>query len=110
MKLINSIIVGALFVSSSAYAQTEWIARAPNKAGGTIVMLTFKGQCREGLRLYASTSGGQVSWGCWLATDNHVMVFWDEGEQRTSAFPYDMFELNPAQRKPAPAQNRGNNF
>jgi hypothetical protein len=103
MKLIKSLLF-CMAISTPAAASSDWIARISNRAGGLIVFLPIKASCSQGLRLYASTSSGLVTWGCWMALDNHVMVFWDEGEQRTSAFPYSSLEMNPAfEQRRAPA-------
>lgn len=109
MKLIKSILF-CMAISAPAAASSDWVARINNKAGGLIVFLPVKSICQNGLRLYASTSSGFVTWGCWMALDNHVMVFWDEGEQRTSAFPYSSLEVNPAfDQKKLPA-TKSHNF
>ena len=94
------LLVGLVIASTAAFGQSgEWVARAPNQAGGQIVLLSFKGSCSNGLRMY-SASNGNMSWGCWMATETHVMVLWDDGNTRTSAFEYGMWEMNPANKKP----------
>ena len=99
---MKKLLVALAFVSTAAYGQSnEWVARAPNRAGGQMVLLSIKGSCKTGLRMYTAASTGNMSWGCWFTTDTHVMVFWDEGETRNSAFEYGMWEINPvADRKP----------
>lgn len=93
-----------MLLSSHAVAQgTEWVARAPNNAGGQIVLLTVKGSCTTGMRMYTAAGNGNVTWGCWFATDTHVMVTWDTGQQRTSAFDYSQWEINPALDNKTPA-------
>lgn len=91
---MKKLLAALMLVSSAAYAQQEWVARAPNKAGGLLVLLAHKGSCSVGLRMYSNSSDGNMTWGCWSTNDNHVLVIWDEGSQRTSAFPYDMWEMN----------------
>jgi hypothetical protein len=99
---MKALIATLMFVSTVAHAQTsEWVARIPNKAGGTIVFLTIAGSCQTGKAVYGSTSSGLTSWGCWINSDNHVMVFWNDGETRTSAFPYSALEINPIYLKKA---------
>ena len=92
-----------LFSINAAAQSTEWIARAPNRAGGQMVLLSIKGSCNTGLRMYTAASSGNMSWGCWFTTDTHVMVFWDEGETRNSAFEYGMWQINPALPDSTPA-------
>jgi len=85
-----------MFCCGAAYGQlTDWVAKIPNKAGGHIIFMTLKGSCKNGNAVYGTTSSGSTSWGCWVTSDNHVMVFWNDGEQKVSAFPYDVLEINP---------------
>jgi len=94
---MRTFIAALALVSTMAQAQnTDWIARIPNKAGGQIVFLNLKGSCQHGRAVYGSTSSGLTTWGCWIPTDNHVMVFWNEGDTRSSAFSYGSLEMNPA--------------
>lgn len=105
---MKKLALALMFCCSAAYAQSnDWIARMPNKAGGLIVFLTFKGSCKNGNAVYGSTASGHVSWGCWIASDNHVMVFWNDGETRSSAFSYRDLEINPAFEN---KNNKGNTF
>lgn len=107
---MRALIAVLAFVSTMAHAQ-EWVARLPNRAGGMIVFLSYKGNCQQGNAVYGSMSSGNTTWGCWIASDNHVMVFWNEGEQRTSAFPYDILEINPAiQSRQKPKSSSSSNF
>lgn len=104
---MKKLALALMFCCGAAYGQqTEWVARIPNKAGGTIVFLTLTGSCQAGKAVYGSTSSGGVTWGCWIGTDNHVMVFWNEGETKTSAYPYGALEINPAYNK----KGSGNSF
>lgn len=92
-----------LFSINAAAQSTEWIARAPNNAGGQIVLMSFKGSCDNGLRMYTATGSGSMIWGCWIATDTHIMVIWDTGNNRTSAFDYRDWQMNPALPDSTPA-------
>lgn len=93
---MKKLAIGLLFFCNTAFAQNvDWIARIPNQAGGHIIFMTFKGACQHGRAVYGSTSSGSTTWGCWVNSDNHVMVFWNEGEQKVSAFPYGSLEINP---------------
>lgn len=97
---MRTLLVALAFVSTLAHAQSrEWVARMPNKAGGTIVFLTVTGSCKQGHAVYGSTASGLMAWGCWITSDNHVLVFWNEGETRTSAFSYLDLEMNPLYMK-----------
>jgi hypothetical protein len=84
-----------LFSSNAVAQQYEWIARAPNNAGGLIVLLETKGTCQYGLRMYSSNPNGRMLWGCWSGMETHILVLWDTGEDRISAFPYDGWQMNP---------------
>lgn len=107
---MRTLLIALAFVSTAVQAQ-DWVARLPNRAGGMIVFLPIKGSCQHGNAVYGSMSSGNTTWGCWIASDNHVMVFWNEGEQRTSAFPYEVLEINPAiQSRPKPKSSSSNNF
>ena len=98
------LIPALMLLSSNSMAQsTEWIARANNNAGGQIVLLNFKGTCETGLRMYTAASSGDMTWGCWLATDTHIMVLWDNGTRKSSAFDYLGWEVNPALPPSTPA-------
>lgn len=101
---MRTLIAALAFVSTMAHAQ-EWVARLPNRAGGMIVFLSYKGNCQQGNAVYGSIPNGNTTWGCWIASDNHVMVFWNDGST-PSAFSYENIELNPklnsTPRKPAP--------
>lgn len=108
---MKKLLAALALVSTTAYAQSnDWIARMPNKAGGLIVFLTIKGSCKNGNAVYGSSSSGGVAWGCWIASDNHVMVFWNDGETRSSAFSYRDLEMNPAFENKNNKNNRSNTF
>lgn len=94
---MKKLAVALMLASSVAYGQNvEWVAKMPNKAGGQIVLLSAKGNCVNGSRMYAAAPSGNMVWGCWIAMDSHVIVLWDSGEQKTSAFEYSAWEINPA--------------
>lgn len=90
-----------MFCCGAAYGQ-EWVARIANKSGGNVVLLGFKGGCQNGMRVYTNTFSGAVAWGCWVPTDNDIMVFWDDGETRFSIYPYTGWEINPNSKKKDP--------
>ena len=92
-----------LFGVNAAAQSTDWIARAPNNAGGHIVLLTFKGSCEVGMRMYTAGSNGDMTWGCYIATDTHIMVLWDNKGGKTSAFDYTGWQMNPALPDSTPA-------
>ena len=83
MKTLNWIAVSAALLASLVHAQTEWVARAKNNSGGLIVLLADKGNCSAGLRMYTASPSGRSQWGCWIATDNHIIVRWDNQDNLT---------------------------
>lgn len=93
-----------MLVCTAAYGQsTEWVARAKNNSGGLIVLLSIKGQCTHGRRMYSANTEGRSHWGCWFPTDNHIIVNWDTLPQVTT-YDYTGWELNPANEA---GRNRG---
>lgn len=86
-----------MFCCTAAYSQSaEWVARANNKGGGLLVLLAEKAKCTTGLRMYGANREGAMLWGCWFATDSHILVNWDDGA--TSAYDYKGWEVNPVYR------------
>lgn len=74
-------------------AQAQWVARAKTTRGGDIVLLASKCAERETWnRMYLATEVGNIRWGCWLATDLHIMVVYSDGS--TMAYNYEGWTLN----------------
>lgn len=90
-----------MFCCGAAYGQgQEWVARIANKSGGNVVLLGLKAGCKNGgLRAFTNASSGDVALGCWIPTDNGLMVFWDDGETRFSVYPYTGWEINPTAKR-----------
>jgi len=109
MNTIKVIAVSAALMLSPAVAGAEWIARAKNNSGGLIVLLADKGNCSAGLRMYTAAPSGRSQWGCWIATDNHILVRWDDRDNPTT-YDYLGWEVNPATPKSESGRPRGNNF
>lgn len=104
---MKKLALALMFCCGAAYGQgSEWVARLPNNAGGTIVFLTITGSCQTGKAVYGSAASGNTAWGCWINSENHVLVFWNEGQTRTSAYPYGVLEINPVYLK----KGSGNSF
>lgn len=92
---MKKLLVALLFFCNAAYAQSvDWVARLRNNAGGYIIFMTIKGSCQHGHVAYGNSSSGVTVWGCWMNTDNHVMIFWNDNSN-PSAFPYANLEINP---------------
>ena len=103
---MKKLLVALAFVSTAVFGQSnEWVARVRNEGGGQIVLLNLKGICQTGMMMYSAISNGTMTWGCWFTTDTHIMVLWDEGEIRTSAFEYGIWEVNPSISKKPPVRH-----
>lgn len=101
-------IILALAVSAPAAAQSEWLARVANEAGGEIVLLASRGKCPEGfLRMFSAEPGGKIEWGCYLLSSTHVHAVYDSGPER--AYPQSGWTINPAfkAQQPQPARKPG---
>lgn len=108
---MKKLATALMFFCVTTYAQSaDWVARIANQAGGHIIFMTLKGSCQHGKAVYGSTSSGLTTWGCWVNSDNHVLVFWNEGQTRTSAFPYSVLEINPAFDNKNNQENKGSTF
>ena len=83
-----------LLVPLVSWADNTWIARAPNKAGGIIVITAVQGSCRKGeLAIYSTQPGGNVIWGCAIGTDNNILGYWLH-DGTNFAFDYSGWQLN----------------
>lgn len=102
-------VLAATLLAGPAHAQTEWVARAKNNSGGLIVLLAAVDTCINGRRMYTSSPTGRSQWGCWIATDNHIIVAWD-GQSHLTTYDYAGWELNPARERPNAQPNRNHNF
>ena len=99
----RALLLSLLALSSTAHAQTEWIARSRNDAGGEIVLLANRASCPAGsLRMFAAASGGSVIWGCFRISSTHVHVVYDNG--LTRAYDFNGWTFNPMLGELAPAQ------
>lgn len=68
------------------------IATMKNQAGGLIYLTDAKTRdCKDGRAVYATSSSGGSTWGCWFLIDDMIHVAWDTGG--TSAFPANAFTL-----------------
>lgn len=103
---MKKLALALMFCCGAAYGQgTEWVARAKNSNGGLIVLLDVKGPCSIGKRIYTATTTGDSIWGCWFATDNHIIVTWD-GRSNVTTYDYSGWEINPIrQDRPKPSGN-----
>lgn len=91
-------IIATLLFLIAFNANAEWMFHTKNNAGGQIVLLDYSGNCaNKMLRMYAAASNGEIFWGCWTATDLHVMVVYDHGNTRA----YDFSNWVPNEKHPA---------
>ena len=88
---IKTILTAAIFAVTSAYAGN--LATMKNQAGGLIYLTDAKTRdCKDnGRAVYATSSSGGSTWGCWFLIDEMVHIVWDTGG--TSAFPAGAFTL-----------------
>lgn len=93
MKSKLIVLLVLLLVSMGAHA--EWIARAKTTKGGDIVLTA--GTCknapsRSWARMYVATDKGALIWGCYMLTELHIMVVFDDGT--SMAYDYSGWTVN----------------
>jgi len=77
---MRKLLVVLLALASTA-AHADIFAMAKNNAGGEIVLLTTKGSCRDGtLQMFARTSGGSITVGCWFFEKPYVYATYSDGD------------------------------
>lgn len=99
MKKILAGLVLCLWVGLAWGA--DWVAKARTTKGGDIVLLVSG--CKNApsdkwLRMYVTTTGGSVYWGCYMLTELHIMVVFDDGH--SMAYDYSGWTLNNESQKP----------
>lgn len=83
MKMKTLLLVSLVGISSLVEAGSKRIESA-NNAGGKIVLTGRASERCKGdwAVAYATTSTGQVAFGCWNMIDDRFVVIYDDGAQR----------------------------
>lgn len=76
-------LVVLLLLAASGIAQADVFARAKNKAGGEIVLMTSGGNCPDRqMQMFSRLPTGEITQGCWFFDSPYVYAKYNDGTMR----------------------------